>query len=118
MFNVNGEIRVVGITVLHGRFRGYRCHVADYQVKSAIVRALGRIGGATASTALGADRRPDGRVANELCRCGIGFMPAQSRHASYRWYVLPPDVSRAAAARLPGVVAGLEYSALTRTATW
>ena len=36
-------------------------------------------------------------------------MPAQSRHASYRWYVLPPDVSKAAAARLPGVVAGLEY---------
>ena len=46
MFNVNGEIRVVGITVvLHGRFRGYRCHGADYQVKSAIVRALGRIWG-------------------------------------------------------------------------
>ena len=37
MFNVNGEIRVVGITVLHGRFRGYRCHVADFQVKSAIL---------------------------------------------------------------------------------
>ena len=43
MFNVNGEIRVVGITVLHGRFRGYRCHVADFQVKSAIVRALARV---------------------------------------------------------------------------
>ena len=41
--NVNGEIRVVGITVLRGRFRGYRCHMADFQVKSAIVRALARV---------------------------------------------------------------------------
>ena len=43
MFNVNGEIRVVGITVPPGRFRGYRCHVADFQVKSAIFRALARV---------------------------------------------------------------------------
>ena len=44
MFNVKGEIRVVGITVLPGRFRGYRCHVADFQVKSSIFHALGSPG--------------------------------------------------------------------------
>ena len=38
MFNVNGEIRVIDIAVLHGRFRGYRCHVADFISDSAILR--------------------------------------------------------------------------------
>ena len=47
-----------------------------------------------------------------------GLIVGLRRTSTTQWYVLPPPLTRPAAARLPGVVAGLEYAAPTRSATW
>ena len=67
MFNVNGEIRVVGITVLHGRFRGYRCHVADFISNSAILLTVPTLLPTWGGAQLSAQGAENGRLASELC---------------------------------------------------